>query len=272
MDKIIDSLLFFCLIYAVGMVGCTEERIRKISAFFIFSLVVIYLSFSTHHGFAQTGKDAVLEIVKTDDFSIDGTGRAENWSTTDWVDISLIPGMEEKPGLTTKAKVLYSDSGLYFLFQNEDDSLQATLDEDFTRLWTEDVVEVFLWPDENVNTYFEYELSPLDYELILKVTNDKNGYSSWSPFSYSGDKRTRHKTTVQGGEKKSGASITGWTAEFFLPYSLLHPASNMPPEPGTRWRANLYRIDYDTGQTLLAWQPVEKSFHEIEKYGTFLFE
>lgn len=241
------------------------------------AILILVFSFTIplsayHAGIAQS-EESVLKIMKTDDFLLDGNGSAKNWSQTDWINISILPGASTKPeGLTTKAKVLYSDTGMYFLFQNEDQILQATLDADFTKLWTEDVVEVFLWPEENNITYFEYELSPLNYELILRITHDENGRSSWQPFSYGGDKRTRHKTTVQGGEKKSGASITGWTAEFFLPYKLLHPAGNIPPEPGTKWRANLYRIDYDAGQVLLAWQPVDKSFHEYEKYGTFLFE
>lgn len=244
---------------------------------FIFSLAALFLVIGRQEGFGQTGKEAVLKVKKTDDFTLDGAGGAENWFSTDWVDISVLPSATGKTQrLTTKAKVLYSDTGMYFLFQNKDQVLQATLDADFTELFTEDVVEVFLWPNENDTTYFEYELSPLNYELILLVTHDERGRSLWQPFSfnYRGDRRTRHKTSVQGGEKKSGASITGWIAEFFIPYRLLHPGINIPPEPGTKWRANLYRIDYnaDGGQTNLAWQPVNRNFHEYTKFGTFLFE
>lgn len=246
---------------------------QNVSANILFILITLSITFFHVHGYGQSSNDNVLRIIKSEDFSIDGTGQADNWSKTNWINIIQIDSNETKrDGLSTKAKVLYSDTGIYFLFQNEDQILNATLDSDFSRLWTEDVVEVFLWPDEQEITYFEYELSPLNYELILRITRDEKGSSSWQPFSYRGDKLTRHYTSISGGEKRSGESITGWTAEFFLPYTLMHPANNMPPDRGTKWRANLYRIDYDAGQTLMAWQPVNTSFHEYDNYGVFLFE
>lgn len=141
------------------------------------------------------------------------------------------------------------------------------------QLWWEDVIEVFLWPDEKEATYFEYQLSPLDYELIIRISRDERSRSSWQPFSYGGDRRTRHGTSVEGGEKESGVTIAQWTAEIFMPYQLLHPANNIPPESGTTWRANLYRNDYDTGdRTRWEWQPVDGSNHALELYGTFVFE
>ena len=40
---------------------------------------------------------------------------------------------------------------------------------DFLDLYNEDVVEVFLWPDESFPVYFEYEVSPLNYELPIII-------------------------------------------------------------------------------------------------------
>ena len=140
-------------------------------------------------------------------------------------------------------------------------------------LYKEDVVEVFLWTDEAQPLYFEYELSPLNYELPILVPNHGGTFFGWRPWHYEGERRTRHATSVQGGEKKSGATIRGWTAEFFIPYALLKPLGNVPPKPGTRWRANLYRIDYDAAEPRhWQWQPTSGSFHEYERFGTFLFK
>ena len=80
-------------------------------------------------------------------------------------------------------------------------------------------------------------------------------------------------TSITGGPKQSGANISGWTAEFFLPYHLLQPLDNVPPKPGTNWRANFYRMDHDGGRaTAWSWVPVGRSFHEIQKFGTLNFE
>ncbi len=59
----------------------------------------------------------------------------------------------------------------------------------------------------------------------------------------------------------------------FAPYELLAPLPNVPPQPGTRWRANFYRIDHDDGtRTYWSWSPIEESFHEYDNFGTIIFE
>jgi hypothetical protein len=67
--------------------------------------------------------------------------------------------------------------------------------------------------------------------------------------------------------------VTGWTAEVFFPYELLVPLRNIAPGPGTRWRANLYRMDYDDGKVMSwDWSRVGPSFNEFSKFGTLVFE
>ncbi len=133
-------------------------------------------------------------------------------------------------------------------------------------------MEVFLWPDERFPIYFEYEISPLDHELVLLVPNLDGQFLGWTPWHYEGIHRIRHATSVRGGEKGSLAVIEGWSAEFFIPFDLLAPLTNVPPKPGARWRANFYRCDFDAEpHAVWAWQPVEKRFHEFEKFGTLVF-
>lgn len=216
-------------------------------------------------------QSAPLLVKKTAEFAIVGDGKNPNWSRTEWVSIPQRKTFGDS--FETRVKMLYSESGLYFLFHCQDQKLAASMEADFLDLWKEDVVEVFLWPDEDFPAYFEYELSPLNYELPLLVPNNKGDFLGWLPWHYQGDRKILHATSVEGGEKKSGAEISAWIAEFFIPYKLLKPLGNLPPVSGTRWRANLYRCDYDRGQMAYwAWQPIEVRFHEYQKFGTFLFE
>ena len=173
---------------------------------------------------------------------------------------------------TDKVKVIYSETGIYFLFDCKDQKLTSSMKADNLNLWEEDVVEVFLWTDEDFPVYFEYELSPLNYELPIIVPNYKGTFLGWLPWHYEGDRKTQHATSVVGGEKKSGSRVSGWIAEFFIPYKLLAPLNQVPPVSGTRWRANMYRIDYDSGSSHFAWQETNRSFHEYNKFGTFIFE
>ncbi len=211
-----------------------------------------------------------LRVRATDDFELTGDGSAEAWRKAEWEPLHK---RGEGAPYETKVKVLYSKTGLYVLMDATDKKLTATMTKDFENLWTEDVFEVFLWPDERDPVYFEYEISPLGYELPILVPNLGDKFLGWRPWHYEGGRKTRKATAAVGGDKKSGAAVKGWRAEVFLPYELLTPLRNVPPKAGTRWRANFYRMDYDGGQpTSWDWARVGASFHEYRKFGTLVFE
>jgi hypothetical protein len=214
-----------------------------------------------------TGKNAKLKVRHTADFEVTGNGTDPAWNATEWIVLSRIKGSSP---YATRVKLLYSDKGIYALYDCSDSRITATLREDFTSLWKEDVVEMFLWPDETFPIYLEYELSPLNYELAILVPNIHGRSAGWMPWNYHGAKKTRKAATVV---RSAGEKITGWIGEFFIPYALLSPLQHVPPKKGTEWRANMYRIDYDDAESAYwSWQPVNESFHEFEKYGTLVFD
>lgn len=245
------------------------KKVSVIAGVFFINLFFFFAAGNSAFKEAKEGTGTIV-IKKCSDFQVTGEGRSEDWNKTEWIDLRKQDN--GKSDYKAKVKVLYSDSGIYFLFSCEDKKLTSTIKGDNLDIFTEDVVEVFLWTDENFPVYFEYELSPMDYELPIMVPNNGGKFFGWLPWHYDGDKKTRHATAVRGGRKESGAAVEGWTAEFFIPYKLLAPLSNVPPSAGTKWRANMYRIDYDNGATHYSWQKTSGSFHEYEKYGTFLFE
>jgi len=237
------------------------------------SVLLIFLTLFISIGMAQEKlmNNNLLLVKKTTDFELTGDGKAGNWETTQWVNMAQQKQLDAPK--ETKFKVLYSKKGIYFLFYSEDTSLDASILADNKHLWTEDVVEVFLWPDTSKEVYFEYELSPLNYELPLMVMNMGGQRHRWQPWFYEDDRAIIHQTAVQGGVKKSGASITSWTGEFFIPFSLLLPLGQMPPEPGTVWKANMYRMDYVNKKGMYwSWKKIDSSFHEIHGFGTLQFE
>lgn len=219
---------------------------------------------------AQSENAGTIVVKKCTDFEVTGDGSAPAWELAEWV--GLAQRVQKPETYQTKAKVLYSETGIYFLFDCQDKKLISTITEDNQDLWEEDVVEVFLWTDEDFPIYFEYELSPLNYELPIIIPNMDGNFLGWLPWHYEGERKVRHATSVRGGKRESGATVSAWVAEFFIPYALLTPLKNVPPQSGTTWRANMYRIDYDQGQTTFSWQKTDKTFHEYKKFGTFIFE
>ncbi len=216
-------------------------------------------------------EEKVLRVPRTEDFEVSGRGDSPCWNKAPWEPLHLRSANAHS--YQTRVKVLYSATGIYVLADATDRKITATMREDFLDLWNEDVFEFFLWPDERHSIYFEYEISPLGFELPILIPNLDGKALGWRPWHYEGPRRTRKATAVSGGLKESGAKVDGWKAEVFVPYDLLKPLGNVPPKPGTRWCANFYRVDYDEGRTTSwDWAPVGPSFHEFQKFGTLLFE
>jgi hypothetical protein len=246
-----------------------ETKIRLLSKAFLAFLFLMVLPANSII-YSSNPEPGSTSIKKCIDFKVTGDGSSSEWKNTDWL---IVAQQGNDPArYSTKVKVLHSGTGIYFLFSCEDKKLTSTLQGDFLDLYNEDVVEVFLWPDESFPVYFEYEVSPLNFELPIIIPNYKGTFFGWRPWHYEGERLTQHATSIIGGEKVSGAAVSGWVAEFFIPYKLLVPLNNVPPVSGTKWRANMYRIDYDNGPQYFAWQKIDKGFHEYNHFGTFIFE
>lgn len=234
---------------------------------------------STNASATKTGEKEVtprlpeLRVPRVDDFKITGDGASAAWEKAPWTPLSKRLAAGEPLAYDAKFKMLYSKTGVYVLFSGSDAQLSATMKEDFLDLWNEDVYEFFFWTDERLPIYFEYEISPLGYELPIIIPNVDGKFLGWRPWHYERDRKIQKATAIVGGEKAAGAKATGWTAEIFVPYALLTPLGNVPPKSGTHWRANFYRVDYDESRdTAWDWARVGPSFHEYQKFGTLLFE
>lgn len=220
---------------------------------------ILIIFFVTGFNWVQP-EPAILRIKDCKDFELTGDGMAKEWENAAW---TVLPYRSGEKKYETKIKLLYSANGIYGLFYCEDEVITSTLRNDNADLYNEDVVEIFFWPDESKPLYFEYELSPHNYELPILVPNDRGDFFGWLPWHYEGDRKTRHATHIT---EKS------WSAEFFIPYALLKPLGNVPPRKGMKWRCNFYRIDYDAGSSAWSWQKTGSNFHDYKSFGTIQFD
>jgi hypothetical protein len=226
-----------------------------------------------------------LKIKYTKDFTLTGDGSAPEWSSTVWNVITqrtretlrkegwhMPPEQNSAKDLQyeTRFKIMYSDKGIYCLFKCEDSVITATLKEDYANLFDEDVVEAFFRTDTIMPVYFEYELSPLNYELPILILNNKGDAMGWKPWRNDGARKTIHAIKIN--KKTTAGDRFTWTAEFFIPYALLKSMGNVPPAKGTRWRANFYRIDYDRNPVYSSWQLTRENFHDFERFGIIEFD
>lgn len=163
--------------------------------------------------------------------------------------------------MSTTCRALWSDRFLYLSYE-----CPFTVLTDFGRaragerlekgasLWDRDVVEFFCAPDPaRLTEYTEYEWSPNNEGLDLRIRRPDFDFpwTSGMEWKVRVDRRKRV-----------------WRCEARIP---LESLSGTRPVAGTRWRANLYRIDR-ANRAFLASNPLlSGSFHTPERFGWLEF-
>jgi hypothetical protein len=219
----------------------------------------------------RSAEENTIVIKKVEDFNLTGSGSDINWEKTKWNVLTKLDGGGQD--YESKFKILYSDKGLYVLFYGQDNKISTTYDTDFDKLWNGDVFEIFFHPNPQLRKYFEYQVNPLNKELVIIIDRSKEVHNAGLQ-SYEGTRRIKKKVEVLGGKVEMNSPINSWTAELFFPFELLKDLPNSPPVSGTVWNANFARIDYDTDNKIRwSWTPtIDYTFHELEKFRKIRFE
>lgn len=213
-----------------------------------------------------------LTVRKCQNFTLTGMGDEIEWEMTKW---NLLTKLDSGGNnYRSRFKILYSEKGIYLLFNGEDEKITTLASQDFGAIYDGDAFEVFFHPNPQVPKYFEYEVNQLNRVLILMISrkNDK-GYN-WIPWHYENEKQMTTLVDIVGGRQEAGGPIRSWSAEAFFPYGILDLLDNIPPKSGTVWNANFCRLDYDSGLMIKwSWSPkIKRSFHELQNFLTIKFE
>jgi hypothetical protein len=169
--------------------------------------------------------------------------------------------------LRTEVRGFWTDSDLYLLFICPYKELNLFLPAmgggPRVKLWDRDVVEMFLGDDwTNIRHYREFEIAPTGDWIDLAIDLDKQSYDpTW---------RSGWKTLARIEE-----ATQTWYAAARIP---LKAVSTQPVTAGTKWRANLYRIEglgEDPVRHFLCWHPTcvinRDPNHVPEQFGTLTF-
>ena len=169
--------------------------------------------------------------------------------------------------LRTEVRSFWTDKHLYLLFTCPYRELNLFLPAmgggPRNKLWDRDVVEMFLGDDwKNIRHYREFEIAPTGDWIDLAIdldheSDDHNWRSGW--------------TTAARIDEEQHV----WYAAARIPLGAI---STAPVKPGTKWRANLYRIEglgADPQRRFLCWQPTcvvnRDPNHVPENFGTLVF-
>ncbi len=177
------------------------------------------------------------------------------------------------PRLTTEVRLLFNDEMLLLAYKCEDDRITSTLTERDANLWSEEAVELFACPTNDLRYYYEFEVNPLGALLDLTVRNNFSASRGSSGIS------ADYQWNSEGMEwaayiHRAGEQVTGWTVEMAIPFADMEQSK---PEDGDIWRVGLFRIDAGgpAQDEYSAWSPTFKkpaAFHHPQYFGFLVFQ
>ena len=194
--------------------------------------------------------------------------RSATWAhaATTWITKDCTHELDY-PKLKTEVRGFWTDTDLYLLFICPYTELNLWLpadgSKDHLNLWDRDVVEFFLGDDwKDIKRYREFEIAPTGDWVDLAIDLNKNSYDAKWNSGYQKLGRIDEKNHV-------------WYAATRVP---LRSVSEQAVKAGTKWRANLYRIDglgADPQRHFMCWQPTcvvnRDPNHVPEHFGTIIF-
>ena len=215
---------------------------------------------------SPTAAFSIPHLAKTLELNTDPYSATWSHAASAWI-VKDCSQKIDYPKLKTEVRAFWTDSDLYLLFISPYEQLNLWLpadnSKDRLKLWDRDVIEFFLGDDwTDIKHYREFEIAPTGdwVDLAIDLTHDKYE-ADWN----SGWQRL--------GRIDEANHV--WYAAARVP---LKSVSEQPVKAGTKWRANLYRIDglgEDPQRHFMCWQPtcvVNRDHNHVpENFGTLIF-
>lgn len=196
------------------------------------------------------------------DFGPDGILDEAEWATAAPFHLDQHSGSGQvRAEMSTPVRCLWSDRFLYLGYECGFTTLTdfgpAEPGERVRKegsLWDKDVVEFFCGSDTNrLRHYTEYEWAPNNEALDLRLRDGAPDFAWSSGMEW--------KVKVDQARKV-------WTCEVRIPLKALGETA---PQVGTRWRANLYRLDRANKAALASNPVLAGSFHTPDRFGWLEF-
>ena len=218
---------------------------------------------------ARSGRDYVVHRAKGA-IEIDGVLAESAWDRADKAG-PFVRSLDGKPAsAATEARLLWDDDCLYVAFLAEDTNVSGAFFKDDEKLYTSNVVEIFLDPSGDGSHYDEIEVAPTN---ALFDASFAGGARQGMDLSWSS--RAKHAVRVDGTLNDPRDVDRGWTVELAIPFASLTGMPKPRPQRGDRWKFNLYRLRQGPGQPdegQAYSPPMRGDFHALDRFATMRFE
>jgi hypothetical protein len=179
------------------------------------------------------------------------------------------PALSPAPAFQpTALRVFRTATHLHVGFRCFDRDIWGSFEGRNAPIYTEEVVEAFLSPSGDPSRYFELEMSPRGAWFEARIESPqrcRRGMRADTDWRCEGWERA---VRVHGTMDRRDDVDRAWDVEWAIPFAALGVAGS--PPPGTRWRANFFRIDAAGGGQWSAWSPTfadPADFHLPDCFG-----
>ncbi|MFB9080477.1 carbohydrate-binding family 9-like protein [Flavobacterium procerum] len=195
-------------------------------------------------------------------------GNLSEWKTP-FLGPFKIHNTGEKASQNTFVSLAWNDKNLYLACRTEDSKIIGKRQPKDSKIYeTDDLVEIFIDPDGDGQNYVEIGVNAFStyYDMLLKcISSECGGWNTSTDYDISGLKAAS-KTTLE-----------GFSTEIKIPFASLEKIKTggfKKPKKNTKWKGNLFRIDYGNTteyQALQTYKSGKFGFHQPEEFAVFEF-
>ena len=185
-----------------------------------------------------------------------------------------IPETLADPVSQTEARILWDDNYLYVGFKAYDKDIWSYLTDQDSQTCTEDCLEFFFKPYENIDSYYNFEINALG--TVYDALNLKRGAGShrWARWDC---ENLKLAVTINGEINNPDIIDDYWQLEIAVPFASLPTLKGAVPQHGDVWMFHLARYDYSihlpNGVELSSCAPLSRAdFHLYEEWIPLRFE
>ncbi|MBF7091713.1 carbohydrate-binding family 9-like protein [Flavobacterium sp. ALJ2] len=192
---------------------------------------------------------------------------------SDWKTPFLGPFVMHDSGLKatqeTYVSLSWDADNVYFAYKCIDSEIIGSAKKQDAPIFnTDDLVELFIDPDGDSKYYLEIGVNAFssNYDMIINCISPLCG--GWN---------MDMELDILGMNTTSKFTANGYNVEIKIPFSSLNAIKNAgftTPIGGTKWKGNLFRIDYGNTTEYLALQSYKSlqfGFHQPQEFAVFEF-
>jgi len=204
------------------------------------------------------------------------------WDSADWENANIaelnnfrIESKSRHPKV--RVKLLYDDTGIYGLFQVDDQYVRSVTTEYQGSVCTDSCVEFFVQPGGR-GGYLNFEINCGGTLLVSFITDHKrtpNGFKEFKPLPPEDGAKVRIFHSMPSVVEPEIQEPVTWRNAFFIPAELFEKYGGVKtPFAGQVWRGNFYKCaDQSSHNHWASWNPVSKlNFHLPECFASLIFE